>query len=236
MRVDGRAIERWPRRDAAQLLKMLAVQVGHQAPRHKINDALWLQFDTSAKPESRLNNALYLLRKTLEPDRPTRAESRYLIATGEMIALAARSEIWIDIDQFERLLDIGMVDDASTVELTEAIALYEGPLLPQDEGQPWSTQPRQHLEQRYIGALRALSRRQLAQGQDEAAIATLQRLTRALPTEESAHRELIELFVRAGRQQEAQRQYDQCRAALASELGVAPDPRTRAALLATPDP
>ena len=236
VQVDGRPIERWPRHDAAQLLKLLAVQLGHHAPRHKINDALWLQIDTSVKPESRLNNALYVLRKALEPDRATRAESRYVNAAGDLIALDPAAEVWIDIDHFERLLDIGMVDDNSTAELTEAIALYKGPLLPQDEGQPWSTQPRQHLEQRYIGALRALSRRQLAQGLDEAAIATLQRLTRVLPTEEGAHRELIGLFVRAGRQQEAQRQYDQCREALASELGVAPDPRTREALLGAPEP
>ena len=231
VRIDGVAIDRWPRKDAAQLLKLLSVQVGHHAARHRINDALWLQVETAVKPESRLNNALYVLRKALEPGRAMRAESRYVAAAGDMIGLNPDAEIWIDIDHFERLLDIGMVDDASTDELTEAIALYEGPLLPQDEGQPWSTQARQHLEQRYVGALRELSRRQLRHGHDAAAIATLQRLTRALPTEEGSHRVLIELFVRAGRQQEAQRQYDQCREALASELGVAPDPRTREALL-----
>ena len=232
VRVDGKPIERWPRRDAAQLLKLLAVQLGHQAPRHRLHDALWLQLDTGVRPESRLNNALYVLRKTLEPQRGTRAESRYVSADHDLIGLHAQAEIWIDIDEFEKLLDIGMVDEHSTAELTAAIALYEGPLLPQDEGQPWSTQPRQHLEQRYVGALRMLARRQRAHGHDEAAIATLQRLTRVLPTEEGTHRELIELFVRAGRQGEAQRQYELCREALASELGVAPEPRTREALMA----
>jgi predicted ATPase/DNA-binding SARP family transcriptional activator len=230
VRVDGQPIERWPRRDAAQLLKLLAIQVSHQAVRQKISDALWLQLDTGARPESRLANALYTLRKALEPERATRAESRYVAAAGEMIGLDPQADVWIDIDHFERLLDIGMVDEASTAELTEAITLYAGPLLPWDEGQPWSTQPRQHLEQRYIGALRTLATRQLRQGHEAAAIATLQRLTRALPTEEGAHRELITLFVRAGRQHEAQRQFEQCREALASELGAVPEPRTRDAL------
>src|SRR5437762_13092804 len=66
VRVDGVAIDRWPRKDAAQLLKLLSVQVGHHAARHRINDALWLQVETAAKPESRLNNALYVLRKRSE--------------------------------------------------------------------------------------------------------------------------------------------------------------------------
>ena len=103
VQVDGQPIERWPRRDAAQLLKLLAVQVGHHAARARIHDALWLHDPAGARPESRLNNALYLLRKALEPQRSSRAESRYVRATGETIALDPAARIWIDIDEFERL-------------------------------------------------------------------------------------------------------------------------------------
>ena len=232
--IDAKPIDAWPRRDAVQLLKLLAVHVNHCAARPRISEALWLEMPSATKPESRLNNALYLLRKALEPERSKRGESRYITASDDTIGLHPDADIWIDTDHFERLLDIGMVDDSSTTELTEALALYKGPLLPGDDGQPWSSQPRQHLEQRCIGALRALSRRHRRGGRDEAAIAALQRLTRALPTEEASHRELIELFVRAGRLREAERQFEQCRAALASELGVTPEARTREALRLPP--
>ena len=230
---DGTPIDRWQRRDAAQLLKLLAVELGHRATRRRIMEALWPLSAGSASPETRLSNALYVLRKTLEPGHE-RGQSCYVDADVDIIRFRADAPIEVDIDQFEQLLDIGLVDEQSTAELTRALALYGGALLPQDEGESWTTSARHHLAQRYLGALRACARRQALLGDDDGAIATLQRLTRALPTEESAHRELIVLFTRAGRLQEAQRQYEQCREALAVELGAAPADRTRDALAVVP--
>lgn len=233
VQVKGTTIAHWPRKDALQLLKLLAVELEHRVSRRRINDTLWPA--TESNPEHRLNNALYGLRNALEPERQNRGHSSYVCADAEAIWLAPPEAVWIDIDHFERLLDIGLITQDATREISEAIALYRGDLLPQDHAAAWTVSPRKHLRQRYLGALRALSTRQKQSGSLDASIATLQQLTLAAPDEESAHRELIELLVRQERHAEARQQFERCREALARELGTAPSERTRAMLVAPSD-
>lgn len=230
--VDEERVERWPRKDARQLLKLLALRPGHRLTKEAVIDSLWADAGPSDKLSARLHNALYGLRRTLEPARAERGASRYVLADADTIALATDEGVWIDVDQFEQCVDAGLVDSTATEALKRAVDLYRGPLLPEDIGESWTAIARTHLEQRYLGALRTLAARAEHAGEHAAAIVALQRLLRAVPYDEASHRDLMQLFIALGRPGEAERQYQLCRDALATELGVAPSTETRA-LLAT---
>jgi len=231
VQVDGQAVTRWPRRDARQLLKLLALQPEQRLARARVNALLWPDHEPGGPPDHRLNNAIYGLRNALEPDRSGRGDSRFVVVDAETVGLAPRAGLHVDAAHFEQVLEAALGEPAAPPQaLKAALDLYAGPLLPQDEGEPWVTPRRDHLEQRYAGGLRALAQAELEQGRTESAIAALQRLTRDLPTDEAAHRHLMELFIADGRMQEAQRQFERCRRALAEELGVAPSAQTRAVI------
>lgn len=228
VRVNGEPIEHWPRKDALQLLKLLAMQVSRRIPRAQASQLLWQEDEL--RPEHRLNNAVYMLRKTLEQQRQRRGHSSFISTEQDTLTFAKGADIWTDVDAFERLLDVGMADAQSTIELAEAIGLYRGPLLFDDGQAPWCLYAREHLKQRYLAALRTLAAREYALGHVDLAIDALQKLVDAHPSEESAHRALIDMLVKAGKHQEARGQYEKCRAALASELGIVPSALTRAAI------
>lgn len=227
-RVNGQPVEHWPRKDALQLLKLLSIQVSRRIPRVQASQLLWQ--DDELRPEHRLNNAVYMLRKTLEQRRQGRGHSSFISTEQEVLTFARSAEVWTDVDAFERLLDVGMADTQATAELVQAVDLYRGPLLPEDEQASWCLYAREHLKQRYLAALRALCAREHAQGRVDAAVQALRRLVDAHPADESAHRALMEMLVKAGRYQEARGQYEKCRAALASELGSVPSAQTRAVI------
>jgi predicted ATPase/DNA-binding SARP family transcriptional activator len=230
--VDAVQVQHWPRRDARQLLKLLAVQVGHRIAKHQAMEALWPNSTAGQDLDHKLKNAVYALRRALEPQRGQREASHYIQSDTGTISLGPAHNIHIDSDEFERLLDIGLINEEAIPELEQAAALYQGPLLPEDELEPWAQLPRTHLEQRQTAALRTIAHRQYKQGNHERAIATLQRLVRMTPVDEEAHRQLIELFTHCGRPWDAKRQYAACKTALALELGLPPSPQTRDAFLA----
>lgn len=225
--MDSVAVTHWPRRDALQLLKLLAIQANHRIGREEAARLLWS--DNEIRPVQRLNNAVYMLRKTLDRHR---GESSLISTANGAIAFDAAASVWTDVGAFERLLDHAMPDPHCTHELEQAIALYKGHLL-EAEKSPWCLYAQEQLRQRHLLALQALSQRVLQQGQPDQAIHWLRQLVNARPTDELHHRTLIELLVRLGRHQEARAQYEACRAALASELRTPSDP-TRAALSQPP--
>jgi predicted ATPase/DNA-binding SARP family transcriptional activator len=230
VQADGRRVDRWPRKDVRQLLKLLALHPGHRLTKGAAIEALWPEAGTQDRLAARLHNALYGLRKTLEPDRAGRGASLYVTADADAIALAADGSVWVDVDAFEQSVDVGLVDETASDRLEEAVALYRGPLLPEDAAEDWCGIARTHLEQRYVGALRTLAARSERRGEAAGAVVSLQRLLKNIPSDEAAHRALMSLYLALGRPRDAERQYELCREALASELGVAPSDETRALL------
>jgi predicted ATPase len=69
-----------------------------------------------------------------------------------------------------------------------------------------------------------------AQGRHPAALAAVRRRVALDPLHEPAHRQLMQLYVEAGQQGEALRQYGVCVQILQDELGIPPSPETNALL------
>jgi hypothetical protein len=99
--VGARAIEEreWRLRKAKRLVKLLALAPRHRLHREHVIDRLWPDLG----PEDGANNlhrALYVTRRTLEPDLPPRRASSYLRLRHDLLVLEAPGGLWIDVEAF----------------------------------------------------------------------------------------------------------------------------------------
>ncbi|MGC4043461.1 MAG: tetratricopeptide repeat protein [Armatimonas sp.] len=112
-------------------------------------------------------------------------------------------------------------------ELTEAIGLYRGHLLP-DCLEEWALVERNQREQAYLTALESLANALLAQGEPANAVHYLRLLTTADPYRESAHGSLMQALADCGDTTAVTVVYQELRAKLRQELNAAPAPETEA--------
>ncbi len=111
--------------------------------------------------------------------------------------------------------------------LKEADNLYRGALLPSCYDD-WIVPERERLRQDHLQALEQLLRLFERQGDPVTAIQYTQRLIRIDPLSEDFYRRLIRLHVMNNDRASALRVYHTCAATLQRELGIEPDPATRA--------
>ena len=174
-------------------------------------ELLWPEL-TATAAQNNLHQALHAARRALGVDCISLADG--------MVALDA--DVVCDVDLFERRA----ADAREAVEMRayeEALALYGGELLPEDRYELWAEPRRSSLRELHATLCLELARLQTA----EDAVLTLQRALAVAPLHEPAHRELMQLYDRLGRRQDALAQFHRLRDALRSELEADPDHETR---------
>ena len=203
--VDGRRIEvdDFPRRDAAQLVKLLALVRGHRLHQEQLIDRLWPDAATGTVA-NRLHKAAHYARRTMG-----RGDAITLVRS--MVALLPNTEVRVDAIDFDRLAGIAV--GAPTVEAAResaagAVERYGGPLLPDDPYESWALRERERLALRYREMLQLLHR------YDE--MVTLD------PTDETAHVALMRRSLRAGDWRSVLTRFDLLATTLRTELGVGP--------------
>ena len=217
---DGRPIA-LPTRKAEALLAILAATPGTAHPRERLATLLW---SNSGDEQARgsLRQTLALLRKALAP-----AGLPGIVARGETVSLDPEG-IDVDVAAFDAALAAGTPD-----ALGDAIALYRGDFLdgfalPGEPFEEWLALERARRRDRIVTACEQLLAHYVEQGDVSAGPPLGERLLALEPTSEAACRGLMKLHHRQGARAAAAREYERCRQALASELGVEPAPETTA--------
>jgi DNA-binding SARP family transcriptional activator len=211
-------VSAWTRRKAASLLQRVALE--RRLLKEQAIEFLWPEADPSSGANN-LYRALHTLRQTLDMALgPGTAEATLVFQDG---VFTLRDAVWVDVSSFHSLVQAG--DPAS---LTAALHLYTGDLLPDDRYAEWTLVPRDTLrglqrEARLTLAAQACEAREYSR-----AISLLTPLLAQDPADELVSRELMHIYALSGRRHEALRQYQVCVDALATELGVPPDPQTTA--------
>lgn len=173
-----------------------------------------------ADARRRLSQALWLIRKTLDPH-------QVLLAEGDTVQLHPDLPVWIDLAEFERKIDEArgkkQDENACLLLLASCIPLYRGSFL---DGyyDDWLLVERERLREMFLGALERLLEGLRAQGEYEEALTYARRLAGEDPLHEEAHGEVMRLCHLLGRDGEALKQFEICRQALVEELGVEPSP------------
>ena len=206
----------WPRRKAATQLKLLALNKGRWIHREQIVELLWREPEPSA--------AAVNFRKNLHYLRSTFAEhglaSPVVSSAADLLAISP--DTWVDFEAFRSQTQIARASGTDTELYEEALALYAGDLLPADRYEEWTEPVRDELKTLHNDLLMELSQLYESQGKVEPAVERLERLLKADPVREEAHRGLMRLFARSGSRDKALRQYQKCADLLRRELGMEP--------------
>jgi predicted ATPase/DNA-binding SARP family transcriptional activator len=196
--VDGRTIPaaQWRRRDAAALVKLLALARGHRLLRDQVLDALW--------PDLLVEQAAPRLHKAAHYARTTLGAQDSLVLEADVVALFPRASLTVDVDSF----DHAAAEDRAGVagQAAEAVRLYNGDVLPDDLYESWAAEPREVRRLRHLELLRKL-------GQWE-------RVIEADPLDEDAHLHLVSELLARGDRRVALLSLDRMDNLFREELGV----------------
>ena len=149
----------WHTRQARQLLKILATERPRPVSTDRLIEILWPD-STPQAAATTLRSAINSLRNVLEPDRPNRAPSQYILTQMPGYAFHSHPDIWLDVDQFETLLNSAPALDNTQERrktLTTAIELYRDDYLISDPYADWAEAERERLRERYFSALLSLA-------------------------------------------------------------------------------
>ncbi|MET0999496.1 MAG: AAA family ATPase, partial [Marmoricola sp.] len=205
--VDGSPVtaEQWARRQAATLVKVLALAPGRRLHREQVIEALW-PGATVETAGPRLHKAAHYARRALG------GEGSAVALRNEMVLLLPDREVSIDVDDFRHVAQQALRD--GTAEAADyALGDYGGSLLPNDLYEPWVDEPRAALHLLHLDLLRQAGR--------------WEEVVEELPTDEAAHLALIRAMAERGDTRGALRQFERLDQALRRELGTTPSPEAQ---------
>jgi DNA-binding SARP family transcriptional activator/tetratricopeptide (TPR) repeat protein len=198
--VDGVPVadSRWSRRQAAALVKVLALAPGRRMHREQLIDILW--------PDDGLDAAAPKLHKAAHYARRAIGWADAVVLRGDTVVLCPGAEITVDAVQFEELARRAVAGDAASAG--PALALYHGELLPDDRYESWAEERREQLHRRHLELLRLDGRWEDVLELD--------------PSDEVAHLALMRRHAAHGDRYAALRQFERMERTLHRELGVVP--------------
>jgi len=211
-----------------RLLDLLrAVIAGGQ---HGINsqalaDALWPDSDGD-NARNTLQVSLYRLRKLLG------REDILFVQDGKV--RLKRETCWVDAWAFDGKLsclrELAADDPRFDATAVQALKLYRGHLLSQENEQPWILPERDRLRQEWLWVVRATGQRREAACDWETAAALYQQALAVDPDVEELYRRLMHCQHQGGAAEDAFDTYARCRRHLEHALGRKPSPDTERVL------
>jgi DNA-binding SARP family transcriptional activator len=180
------------------------------------------------KARKALRTAIWRVRSALKEEN----SPPILLTEPDYVFLNGEIDFWLDVEKFEALIeqantshDPPQPDDVASA-LRKAVDLYNGDLL---EGwtDDWVLFERTRLQGLYVHALSELMTHCGRQKAYHEATQYGQLILNCDPLLESVHRYLMRLHYWAGNRPASVRQYRQCEALLADELGIEPMKETR---------
>lgn len=201
--LDGRVVDerQFRRRNAATLVKLLALQPSHRMHREQVMDCLW--------PEVPLPDAANQLHKAAHYARRATGAADCVSLRNEMVALFGARDLTVDVHAFDSSASSAL-SSGEPHAVESALAAWTGDLLPDDPYAPWAFQPRQRT---------ALLRRELLRRAGRWA-----ELVKVDPTDEEAHLGVAQALLARGDRAGALRQLDVIEQVLRDELGIGLSP------------
>jgi DNA-binding SARP family transcriptional activator len=212
----------WLEHRAGQVLKLLVTERPRALFADEIADALWP--DASLRSLQGVRYYIHALRGYLEPDRPPRQTSAFVVHARGGYTLDLR-HVEVDADEFERKVRAGLDAMAggdaaeAKAQLRSALELYGGDFLADEPYAEWAGSERDRLRQLAGRALRTLADADDATDDLEGASDSLERLVAMEPYDLDVHRRLLALCLRRGRRTDALRRYTALRRRMMTVFG-----------------
>lgn len=129
-----------------------------------------------------------------------------------------------DVGDFQAAIEQAMMTSDDREEerlLSQAIEFYKAPFL-QTVNMDWTVARRDHLRQLFSQALISMGRLHKRQGDNLKAIGYFIRSLKETPEREDIHREIMNIYLKLGRVEDARAQYQQLCDTLSTRLGIGP--------------
>ena len=218
--------KQWGREKTVQLLQyLISNRQRHALHKESIMEHLWEEGD-----DRDFKVALHGVNKVLEPNRPSRAESSYVIRQGISYQLDL-DKIWIDVEALEQYIIVG--NEAFGKDMTtsksaykSAITLYQGVYLPNRIFEDWSSEEREKIQILILGAYVILAEILLNENPLES-IRLAQCAIAIDKTWEDAYRLQMQAYIIKGNRPQAIKAYQKCADVLDEEYGIDPLPATK---------
>lgn len=202
------------------LLKAIIAR-GGSAPESFLIDTFWPDEEGDAAARS-LAAAVHRLRGLLD-------DNDAVVQLGGSISLD-RTRVWVDAWAFDRALDRAHARDRAVPErdaaVGQALGLYRGEFLPEEEGEAWPVAMRERLRSRFIQGIGEHAARLEAAHQEADAIALYLRGLDADNVVEPFYQGLMRCYRRLDRLPEAVSAYRRLKQTLSITLSLAPSAAT----------
>jgi non-specific serine/threonine protein kinase len=168
----------------------------------------------------------------------------WIIASRDTVGLIAEGAgqpngrvIWLDVARFESLITESRLQKDASLRvqlLADSVKLYRDHFLAgfvlknSPHFNEWAFAQSDNWRHQLAAALTMLSDDYCSLGQAERAIPYTKRLVALDPLNEASHLQLMQIYIQAGQQTAALKQYQTCEQILRKELDVDPQPETRA--------
>ncbi|MGG1662358.1 response regulator [Brevibacillus sp. NRS-1366] len=193
--------------------------------REEIVDTLWRELEHE-KALKNLNSTLYYIRKAIGT-----SEVGECIQAGRNEIRIDKSIVYCDLYEFEQVTKQFRLQPDKSADLLERVeALYTGPFL-NGKAYEWASEKSRRLEQEYISLLEVAARSHLKQNQLHKSLHYFREIVKVDGLREDIYHEIILLYIKLGRKNDAFRQYRLLEETLQHELGTRPDPHIQSIMM-----
>ena len=216
------------RRSVIALLAYLAVNKSPRHSREFLSSLFWSEYNQT-KAFTNLRHTLWEIHKSIGEG--------WIISDRTTVSLNPEADISFDVTRFQDSLNEARHQNDITLRtalLADTVSIYRNHFLTgfslrdAPEFNEWTFTQSESLRNDLASALTLLVDSYLAQGKPAFAIPHARRLISLDPLNESAHCQLIEVYLQAGQHAAAWKQYQTCEQILRTELGVEPQSETLA--------
>lgn len=167
--------DQWKREKARQMLQAMALNRSKGISKEQLALYFWPDAE-----ESTANNnfkvTLSALNQALEPERPPKESPYFITRSGDQYQLNPQADIYLDIDEFERL-----ARSHDLMDWESALDLYQGRLLEGEPLQEYFMSDTQYYHRLYLDILVKLIDASILQKDHEKALELSNRLVRQEP-------------------------------------------------------
>lgn len=212
------AAEQWKREKARQMLQALALNRSRGVSKEQLSALFWLYSD-EATANNNFKVTLSALNQALEPDRPGKESPFFVLRNGDLLKLNPAAQIYIDIDEFEKL-----ALSPSLTDRTRAIELYGGRLLEGESLQEYFMPEVQYYHRLYLESLGKVIEAAIQNQEFDQALEFSNRLVRQEPLLEVGYEYQMRVYHELGNHAMLRKVYRQALDVYCKEYGHGSEP------------
>ncbi len=224
-------VERWRTQKVKSVFAYLFAHPERSHPTERLTDIFYPDRDVG-KAKKDLYSVIFFIREILEPDREKGERPQLLLQGSQGYYLSPNKRIWVDVQQFRRLVKEGdglISNGEETIGIDkyrQASALYKGDFA-EELYDSWAEDIRTDLRNVYLKCLKRLGDHHFQAGDHATSLEYLRLIIEREPYQEDVYCRAMECLGRLKDRAGIIRLYERLQRLLKEDLGLEPLPVTK---------